>query len=94
MTNALSLESGEDEKLKLILMPLMTPVIVVNATQLENIPDIEVTADVSKFPRSRVVNAAQLLNIYDIEVTADVLKFPRSRVVNAAQLENMDLTYQ
>jgi hypothetical protein len=31
MTNALSLESGEDEKLKLILMPLMTPVIVVNA---------------------------------------------------------------
>jgi hypothetical protein len=35
MTNALSLESGEDEKLKLILMPLMTPVIVVNATQLK-----------------------------------------------------------
>jgi hypothetical protein len=61
MTNALSLVSGEDEKLKLILMPLMTPVIVVNATQpCQNIFDIEVTADVSKFPRSRVVNATQL----------------------------------
>jgi hypothetical protein len=42
-----------------------------------------VTADVSKFPRSRVVNAAQLLNMDDMLVTADVSKFPRSRVVNA-----------
>jgi hypothetical protein len=48
--------------------------------------DMLVTADVSKFPRSRVVNATQLLNISDISVTADVSKFPRSRVVNAAQL--------
>ena len=76
-----------------VLKKLGPRVSEVSLVQRTNIPDISVTAEVSKLDKSREESFVQLENILCISVTAEVSKLDKLREERLEQLENIEVMF-